>query len=187
MRDINFFESYIEKREFKIDRKLIYSALGLLIVLVVVALFILNAFTIRQEAAIVESLRQTAEDPKTLERVNYIQNKEVEVNEFRDSVEKIQQLDRTIESRDIVNESLLLDITDTMPEEVSLTSLSIRQGELNIVGMAQDKWSIAEFQKGLEYLNIHEEIFISNITLEDTHYNFSINMLLRGEDNNGPQ
>ncbi|MFA7412200.1 MAG: PilN domain-containing protein [Tissierellaceae bacterium] len=185
MRDLNFFEPYIEKKEFRIDRKLIYFTLSSFLVLLLTVYFIFNAIVIRQETRIVESLRSTAEDPKTLEKVNEIKEKEVEVNDFRNSVDKITQLDKTIENRDIVDESLLNDITSKIPDDLSLTSLSIHNREVNIVGVSRDKWSIAEFGKGMENLGIHEDIFISNISLQETYYNFSINMVLRGESDDG--
>lgn len=39
--------------------------------------------------------------------------------------------------------------------------------------------------KGLETLDIHEEIFTSNISQQDNYYSFSINILLRSDDNDG--
>lgn len=185
MRDLNFFEPYVEKKEFKIDRKLVYFTLSSLVVLLLAVYFVFNAIIIKQETKIVESLRSTAEDPRTLEKVNEIKDKEIEVNDFRNSVDKITQLDKTIENRDIVDESLLNDITSKIPDDLSLTSLSIHNREVNIVGISRDKWSIAEFEKGLENLDIHEDIFISNISLQETYYNFSVNMVLRGESDDG--
>ncbi|MFA5577013.1 MAG: PilN domain-containing protein [Tissierellaceae bacterium] len=185
MKDINFFEPYIEKREFKLDKKLIFFSIVSFMVLLLITYFIYNAVLIRYESKIVANLRATAEDPNTLEKVEAIKEKEVEVNEFRISVEKISQLDKTIEGRDLVEESLLRDITSKMPEDLSLTSLSIQNGELNLVGISKDKWSIAEFEKGLESLDIDEDIFISNISLQDSHYIFSINLRLRDEEYDG--
>ena len=185
MRDINFFESFIEKKEFKIDRKLIYFAIYSFIVIFPIGYSVYNALLIRHESKIVESLRSTAEDSRILKKVEEINKKEMEVNEFRDSVDKIKQLDETIEKRDIVDEELLSDINSKLGESIFLTSLSIQRNEIYIVGLSKDKWAIAEFQKGLETLDIHEEIFTSNISQQDNYYSFSINILLRSDDNDG--
>ncbi len=178
-------DPFIEKKEFKLDRKLIYTTLASLLILAFITYSIFNYIIIKQDTQVVNQLRSIAEDPKTLDKVAAIRAKEAEVIDFRDSVNKITRLDNTIESRDIVKESLLREITAKMPEDVFLNSLNIRNDVIDIVGTGPDKWTIAEFQKGLEDLDIHDDIFVSNISQEGLRYNFSINMQLRGEDFNG--
>ena len=187
MRDINFFRSFIEKKEFKIDRKLIYFAIYSFIVIFLIGYSVYNALLIRHESKIVESLKSTAEDPKILKKVEEIKSKEVEVNEYRASVEKIKQLDVTIEKRDIIDEDLLNNINSKLGENIFLTSLSIQNNEIHLVGISKDKWEIAEFIKGIETLDIHEDIFASNISQQDDHYGFSLNIQLRSDDNGGHQ
>ncbi len=180
MRDLNFFESYIEKREFKIDKKILFFTISTFMVLSLIAYSVYNQLLIRQETRTVVSLRETAEDPKTLKKVEEIKSKEVEVNQFKESVEKIKLLDKSIAERDIVDEVLLDKINDSIPEELFLTSLSIQGEEIHIVGISKDKWAIAEFQKGLESIDNYEEIFVSNISKQEDYYNFSLNITLRG-------
>lgn len=185
MRDLNFFEPYIEKTEFKIDKKLIYFTILSFVFLSLLAYMIYNVVLISQETKMVESLRATAEDPRRIKKVEEIKEKEIEVKDFKESVEKIRQLDKTIEENDIIDEAFLDGITSKMPEDLFLTSLSIQKNEVYIVGISKDKWSIAELEKGLEDLEIHEDIFVSNISLQDNHYNFSINILLKGVKEDG--
>lgn len=182
MRDLNFFKNYIEKKEFKIDRKIIYFTAITFLFLSLIVYTIYNEIIIRQDTKIVASLRATAEDPKTLKKVEEIKSKEEEVNQFRDSVEKIKLLNQTIQDRDVVNEVLLDKINDSIPEEIFLTSLSFQDNDIYIVGISKDKWSVAEFQKRLESLENYEEIFVSNITKQEDYYNFSLNITLRGEE-----
>ncbi len=180
MRDLNFFQNYIEKNEFKIDKKIIYFTVITFIFLSLIAYTVYNEIIIRQEKRIVVSLRETAEDPKTLKKVEEIRIKEVEVSEFKESVDKIKLLDKNIEERDIVDEALLDKINDNIPEELFLTSLSIQGEEIHIVGISKDKWAIAEFQKGLECIDNYDEIFVANISKQEDYYNFSLNITLRG-------
>ena len=187
MRDINFFESFIDKKEFRIDRRLIYFTVFSFIIIVLLGYAVYNAILIRHESRIVESLRSTAEDSRILKKVEEINNMEMEINEFRALVEIIKELDETIEERDIIGEELLDNINSKLGEGIFLTSLSIHKNEIHLVGVSKDKWSIAEFQKGIETLDIHEEIFTSNISLREDYYNFSINILLRSDDNDGQQ
>lgn len=187
MRDINFFEQYIEKSEFKIDKRLIYFTISTFVILSLITYTIYNAMIIKQETQMVESLRGTAENTKTIEQVEAIQAKEIEVNEFRESVDKIKQLDKTLEGRDIIDEGFIDIITSKIPDDLFLTSLSIQNRDIQIVGIAKDKWSIAELQKGLESLPDTEEIFVSNISLEEDHYNFNINITLKDVNVDGEE
>ena len=187
MRDLNFFEPYLEKSEFKIDKRILFFSIGLFALLSLVSYTVYNSIIIRQQDRIVQSLKTTAENPGTLKKVEEIQEKEIEVNEFREAVEKIRYLDETIAKRDIIDEALLDKITSRMPEDLFLTSLSIYNREIQIVGISKDKLSIAELEKGLEDLEDAEEIFISNISLEEDFYNFTININLKDVDGSGEE
>lgn len=179
MRDINFFEGYIEKREVKIDKKLIYFTLSSFVILSLITYIIYNAMLIKQESMMVENLKSTAENAKTIEKVESIKVKQAEVEEFRESVDKIKQLDTTLEGRDIIDEKLLDIITSKIPDDLFLTSLSISGIDIQLVGIASDKWSIAELQRGLENLLDVDESFVSNISLQEDHYSFNINITLK--------
>lgn len=177
MRDLNFFEAYIEKREFKLDRKLIYSSLGLLIVLLFFMYSIFNYINIKQEEKIVASLKEIAENEKTLEKVEEIKDKEIEVAEFKKSVGKIILLDESLEETDIISKGLLDDINKNMPSGVFITSITMNTSEIHIVGIAEDKWGIAEFGKGLEDIDYLGDVFVSNISNQEDHYSFNINIM----------
>lgn len=176
MRDLNFFEDYIEKDQLKIDKKLVCFTVSIFIVLSVFTYSLYNSMIIKQETKIVASLKTVAENRETLKTVEKIKEKEFEVKEFRFFVEKIRKLNNIIESKDIINESLLDSITFKIPKDLFLTSIGINNNDIQLVGMAKDKWSIAEFQKGLEVLHNVEDIFISNISLQEEYYTFNINI-----------
>lgn len=187
MRDINFFESYVEKSELKIDKKLVYFILTTFTLLSLATYIIYNSFVIRRETRMVNELISTAENPRTVKKVEEIKEKETQVKEYRDSVEKIKELDMSIEGRDIINQAFIDSITAKMPKDLFFTSLSIHD-DIQIVGISKDKWSIAELDRGLGQLDEVEEVFVSNISLNEKDYNFTINITLKdvvedGEEN----
>lgn len=187
MKDLNFFEPYIEKSEFKLDKKFIIAGVCIFAFLALSTHTIYNSMEIKQETRMIQSLKATAENPTTLKKTDEIREKENEVNEFRDSVEKIKYLDQIIVERDIINENLLGIINHKIPEDLFFTSLSIFNHEIQIVGISKDKWSIAELGKGLEDLEGLEETFISNISLQDDSYNFTINITLKDVEEYGTE
>lgn len=178
MKDLNFFEPYIEKRLYKFDRKLIYSSLGILIVLVFFVYSIFNYILIKQEEKTIASLKEIAEDKSTIKKVKEIKIKEVETAKFKESVEKIILLDSSLESTDIINQKLLDDITRRMPSELFITSITMSLLEIQITGVSEDKWSIAEFEKGLEGIDRIEEVFVSNISNQEGQYSYNINIII---------
>lgn len=185
MRDLNFFEEYIEKFEFKFDEKVIIIGLCILTFLFLVIYTLYSSIAISQQAKAIHSLKAAAEEPLILKRVEKIREKEIEINEFRESVEKIRYLDETLSEKDIINEALLATITSKIPSNLFLTSLGVYDNEMEIVGISKDKWAVAEFKKGLEDLGYMEdlgEIFVSAISQENDYYNFTINISLKDVD-----
>ncbi|WP_313756431.1 PilN domain-containing protein [Tissierella sp.] len=185
MRDLNFFEIYIEKKEIKGDKKILYFTVLISSIILLLIYTIYSEIVIRRETKTIKSLKIIAEDSKILKKVGEIREKELEVNQFRESVEKLKLLNMAIEERDIVDKVLLDKINDNIPEEIFLTSLSIQGEDIYIVGISKDKWAIAEFQKGLGSLENWGEIFVSNISKQEEYYNFSLNITLVGVNDNG--
>lgn len=185
MRDLNFFETYIDKSEFKIDRGIIFVLIASLIVVMFIFNSIYNSFVIRQKTREVEILKSNAEDIEVLAKVEKIKTKKEEVEVFSESLERIEYLDETIKSKDIIDEELLNFITVRMPKNLFLTYLNIGEAGIQIEGISRDKLSIARFEKALEDLGDLEdleEIFIESITLEDGSYTFTMDIILEGAD-----
>lgn len=179
MRDLNFFEPYIEKRSFKFNKSILIYALIMLLVLTGVAYAILNQLTIAALEKDVANRKEVAENPRTVEKVNEIKELEAEVDRFREEVLKIIHMDETIEANDVIGDELLKFIKSKMPNDLFLTNLSVYNREIQISGVAKDKYTIAEFGKGLEEMDEAESIFISNITQDELYYKFVLNLTLK--------
>lgn len=178
MRDLNFFENYIEKDQFKIDKKIVCFALSIFLVLFFCTYSLYNHILIKQEISVVNNLKSVAENPELLSKIDKIQERKIEVSKFKDSVGRIRELDQIMESKDIINELLLDSIISIMPEDLFLTSIGINNDDIQLVGIAGGKRSIAEFEKGLEMLENVEEIFVSNISLQEDYYNFNVSIIM---------
>ena len=62
MRDLNFFESFGEKKEFKLNKKLILYSLAVLILLALLGKGIMNHLQLSKLQGEVDQLREIAED-----------------------------------------------------------------------------------------------------------------------------
>ncbi len=179
MKDLNFFESYIEKREFNIDKQLIYYFIAILLVLFIVFYSIFNQIKIRRISKDVAKLRSIVEDEKINKKVTEINEKKKEVAKFNESLDKIKLLDNVIEEDNIIDDYLLENITSRMPDDVFFTSISIYTDNIQIIGISKDKCSIAELGKSLGSIEEFKEIFITNISSEEDNYNFTLNINLK--------
>ena len=180
MRDLNFFDSYIEKLECKLD-KMFFIYLTITIgLLYIIGYGALNQLKIAGLNSKVNELQRVAEDPNTVTKVNDVIAKEQEVNILREEVGKIRIVDEKIKSDEIIDDELLVSITSKLPEGLFLTSITVQNREIQLLGVAQDRWAVAEFVKGLEVLEDLETIYISNISQFKQYYNYNINIFLKG-------
>lgn len=179
MRDLNFFEPFLEKRQFKFNKMMILYVLLLLTIVGLGAWAGYNQIQINALEREVAGLREVAENPETVKKVEEILAFEEQTNQFKAEVERIRQLDRNIQARDIIGENLLEDINSKLPEGVFLTNLNVAGREIMMNGYATDKYSIAEFGKGLEQLPYSDNIFVSNISLEESYYRYNMNLTLK--------
>ena len=179
MKDLNFFENYIEKSELNIDKRLIlyFFTMTLAIILLFYTLF--NQIKIRQLSRDVKKLQVILEDERINNKMEEIEEKQIEVKEFNESLEMVRILDKGIEEDSVIDSYLLDNITSKMPEDVFFTSISMYSDSIQIVGNSKDKWAIAQLGKNLETIEDFHEIFISNISSEEGYYNFVLNISLK--------
>lgn len=180
MKDLNFFDTYIEKKDIDDYKKWSVLAIFGIIIIVLTSKGIVNQLKIHKFNTEVNQLKEIVENPEVLTRVNSIKDKEVEISQFKEEVNRIKVLDKLIEEENVIDGNLLYLISSRLPEDAFLTSISISSNEINLVGIAQDTWSVAEFGKGLGYINEVDEIFISDINQESDFYHFNINVILKG-------
>lgn len=179
MRDLNFFEPYIEKREFKFNKTVLLYSLLILGVLSVSAYAIFNLLEIKKLQSDINERLIVAENPATVKKVNEIKGFELEVSTFKEEVDKIIKLDESIEAKDVIGEALLKQVRSKMPTDLFLTNFSAYDREIQISGIARDKYSIAEFSRGLEEVDEADSIFISSITAVEDYYKFILNLTLK--------
>ncbi|QQY80594.1 type IV pilus assembly protein PilN [Keratinibaculum paraultunense] len=183
MKDLNFFEPYLEKKKLSINRKYIYIILGALFASFVLSYTIFSQIKIRQINKDIEKLEATINDEKINKKVEDIKNKKEEIEKFKQSLEKLKSIDNIIEEEDVITTYLIKDITSKMPKDVFFTSIGIYPDSIQMIGVAKDKYSIAELGKNLDTVEEFKEIFIENISFEEGNYIFNLNINLKEDVN----
>ncbi len=179
MSDLNFFEPYIEKREFKFNKMILLYTLLVLCIVGVAALGAYNQIQINMLKDMARDKRAIAEEPKKLSRYNEIKELEDQMAVFKVEVENIIQMDKNIAQNDIIREDLITEIKSKMPEDLFLTNLNASNQEMQISGVAKSSNSVAEFSKGLKLIKEVESVFISSIDNVEGNYNFVLNTIFK--------
>lgn len=179
MRDLNFFEPFLDKKRRKFNKMIFLYLLLAAVVIGLGVLGTLNQLEINALEKEVSSLSAVANDPQTLQKVEEVKAFEEETEKFKAEVDNIRLLDASIRARDVIGEELLYDINSRLPQGVFLTNMNVVGREISLTGYAEDQYSIAEFGKGLVNLPEAKEIFISNIQGIESYYRFNLNLTLK--------
>ena len=175
MNDLNFFEPYIEKRDFKFNKIILLYLLLALSIVVVAAVGIYNQVQISMLNAQIRDRRIVAEDPDTVKKYNEVKELENQTAVFKDEVDKIVKMDKNIAETDIIGESIIAEIKSKMPDNLFLTNFSANGREIQISGISKSSKAIAEFSKGLKLIDDVESVFISTIDNSEDVYKFVLN------------
>lgn len=187
MRDLNFFEPYIDKKSTKISfLSILYSLIGLSL-LIVVILGVYNQLKISNLNKDVNYREAIVNDPQTVKKVEEIKKFDEEVAQFKSEVEKIVALDKNIVENENITPDLFKEISKKLPEGVFISSLQASNANLSISGFSMDRYSIAEFQKGLETIDIITSTFVPSITKVDSYYRFDISAGIKEVQEDGTE
>ena len=187
MRDLNFFEPYIDKKSTKISfLSILYSLIGLSL-LIVVILGVYNQLKISNLHKDVNYREAIVNDPQTVKKVEEIKKFDEEVAQFKSEVEKIVALDKNIVENENITPDLFKEISKKLPEGVFISSLQASNANLSVSGFSMDRYSIAEFQKGLETIDIITSTFVPSITKVDSYYRFDISTGIKEVQEDGTE
>lgn len=187
MKDLNYFESYIQKPKRESVGKGIYAVFAVIVLFLAVAAFLFyRHLKIRTMSKTVESLRQTAEDPMMLEQVERIVKKEAEKEQFKVAVDKIVAVDAVIQSQDRIDGELFDKLTSCLPDSTFLSSVNVSPIGFTLTGISKDKWSVAEFARALEGVEGVVEVFTPSLFYDEGFFEFSMEVsfmpVLTGEE-----
>jgi len=182
MKDINFFKPYLGKNKEKINSKMyVYGAMAIVGILIIVTL-IVN--TIR-----IFLLDRSINDYKNKLAASEIQAQLKEAEDVNKQIDILKQYNTgltdvavSVKKRDNVSETLLKEISSTVPSQVSFKSLDIVENTVAIKGIATDRTSVAELKHNLSKLPIMEDVYVNSIDTQSAvegEYSFDIKCVLK--------
>ncbi len=190
MRDINFFRSYQKNKSAKtISFK--RQVIGLLaFVVIIVAISGFNYFRMAHIKKNIDEMQAYMTNPENaLKYQKYLKEKEkLEiVTTYYNTVSKI---NTEIENHDHINTKTIDALLLTMPEEIMLQTMEIKDGIIVFQGFSESYTAIAEFEHNLEMSGQFSPAVVSNITnaasksdlVTTDFYLFSLGCKIKGGD-----
>ena len=176
MKDINFFLPYVGKSKLKFNNKFFLAIIFILFASSVIGYGTINHFKAKNLNKEIMKFKITSEDSITLQEVETIRAEQEKLDGFIIEIEEISNLKAFVSERDIIDATHIDNIVMKIPEGLFLTSLYIGQDSTSISGISNSTMSVAEFAKGLETIKGLGEVFISNITKEESNTDYTFNM-----------
>ncbi|MFT8341822.1 MAG: PilN domain-containing protein [Clostridium beijerinckii] len=182
MKDINFFKPYQGKSKEKINfKRYIYGTM------IIVAILIIGTFAVNTVKIIMlnKSIKDynnklsASEIKKQLKEAEDI-NKQITILKEYDSA--LSDVAVSVKDRDIVSDKLLIDISSTVPSEVSFKNLDIKDNIVNIQGVSSNRSAVAELKHNLSSLSRMENVYVNSIDNSgavEGEYSFDIKCVLK--------
>lgn len=182
MRDINFFSIYGTKNKaVKNDKQYIFilaiiagGLIGLNIIISGIEMIILNSqikkYTKEYNSSEIQSPLKEAET---------VNGKLDILTTYEKSLSEIV---KSIKESDLIREDLLVDISSSIPEDISFTGLTTNNYELSLSGISKSRTAIAELEHNLRELSQFKYVHVNSINSSDTSgssYSFEITAVLK--------
>lgn len=160
MRDYNFFESYQKKRSVSVDIKspIALGIIAIILILVVTGgLFARNIVLGANFALLTKELTEIQASDE-YQKAQVLQNSIAALSQYdQDAGTALTK----IEQGDILNTKFMLQLSNTIPSNVSIITANLTQSSANFVFRVPDRKSAAEL-----FDNLNQSGLFLNITLE---------------------
>ena len=161
MRDINFFKPYKSK-----GGKTRYFYKSLLIIL---AVAILGSFSINTVRMIllkkeVESYQSKLDDKNTKKQLTLVEENNRESKAVTNYNNDLKIVLSSMETRDVVNNTILDQISSTLPSVVNFKTMNINNEAVSIQGVTTQRTTIGELEHNLKSLDIIDNVHVESIS-----------------------
>lgn len=179
MKDLNFFSPYVKSNRFEFE--IFYYFLILSFIVGVIFYSFINEMKIDNLLKEVNILKKETQNEEIQIEVKKLKREKEEIEKDKNITKELNSLEKVIEE-DIIDERLLKEITLRTPKNISLNSIEINSNVIDIKGIGEDKFSIAQFEHNLNEAEKFKDVFVSNISFGENNYNFSLIISLKEED-----
>lgn len=188
MKDVNFFKPYLGKNKEKINFKIYVYGTIIIFVSIILGTLITNSVRIFMLDSSINDYKNKLESAEIQEKLKEAENVNTKINLLTQYDTSLAGIAVSIKERDNVSDTLLKDISSTLPSNVSFKNLDIVENTISIKGISSDRTSIAELKHNLSELPLMEDVYVSTIDNKDNldnkdtsngEYSFDIKCVLK--------
>ncbi|QGU95771.1 hypothetical protein GOM49_12305 [Clostridium bovifaecis] len=163
MKDYNFFEYYLKKRQALNLRYLCIAALSMFSISIIGVSYEwsrLQVSKIESDIAGQEKMINTKKIQQQESEISNIKKKLEILNKYDESVQLIGDI---IIENDRIDDEIIKKLVDVIPNEITLKSIEIDKQNLYMDGKANDRVTIAELEHNLKELNTFYSVHVNYI------------------------
>jgi len=182
MRDLNFFKPYLGQNKEKVNSKIYVYGMMVVVLLAIIVTLGINTTQIML-------LNRSISDYNQKLSASEIQAQLKEAENINKQIDILKQYDKaltdvaiSVKSRDNVSESLLKDISSTLPTEVLFKNLDVVENNISIKGTSTNREAVAELEHNLRELPTMADVYVNSIQIQsavDGAYSFDIKCVLK--------
>lgn len=185
MKDLNFFAPYQGKKKEKTNTNMyVYGAAGLVGFAILSTLIFNSAKLFLLNRSIKDyTLKLEDKEIQTELREAEILNNQIQILNQYDT--ELSYVAKSVKERDNVSDTLLNEISSTVPSEVSFKNMDVINNTINIQGVATNRTSVAELKHNLSGLTKMQDVYVNSIKDSGAvkgEYSFDIKCVLKDVD-----
>lgn len=185
MRDTNFFEPYVDKKEndFKGKNIIVFVVAGVVVVSLIMFPVVnkIRIYRINKEITKIENELNSSQNKIKKEQV---EGKRQEIEELKEKDKTLGLIADDFYKKDNVGDFLVLSITESMTKGMFLKSVDINGDEIIVSGVSKEKKDIARLERNFRRIVYFQEVFIPSIVLNEDYYEFAVNIKINNEEVN---
>ena len=182
MQDINFFKPYLgKKRQKKNSNMYIYGAMAIVGLLIIVSFGVNTARIILLDKSIT-SYNDKLTDSEIQTQLNEAEKINKKINILKQYDTALTDVAISVKDRDNVSDTLLNDISSTLPNDVSFKNLTVIENTVVMQGTSTNRTAVAELKHNLSELPIMKDVYVNSIDTQSAvegEYSFDIKCVLK--------
>lgn len=176
--DMNFFIRYEGKKKDKKNKSIYIYSLVAFVALIVVGSFIYNTTSIILAKNKIKFYEEELAKEDIIEKVKIYEELDRKNNALVSYEGQVEEIIEAIESRQVVDTTILNKISSTLPTEVTVSGISIEKNQIQIKAVSTSRVAIGELENNLRNVDVVDKVHIGSIAGEE-EFTFDISCDLK--------
>ena len=168
MKDLNLFRQYKKNtvgNSASFSKVVIPTSL-IIMFAIFFGLYYYNTITIKNLNTDIKEMQTVLTNQANSEKLKVYNETKSRVGIMKNYISVVNAVESSIEKTNYINSNFLISINSSMPANTFIEFLNLDANTIQIKGMSISREEIAEYQHNLKKLEIFNDVFIENITMQ---------------------